>query len=52
LRWAIANRSEDGKLPSGKAIGEQFDRQERWGRLVKQHGDEAQANTSTQGAAA
>jgi hypothetical protein len=31
LRWAIANRSEDGKLPSGKAIGEQFDRQERSG---------------------
>jgi hypothetical protein len=37
LRWAMANRGEDGKLPSGKAIAEQFGRHERWGRLVKQH---------------
>ena len=38
LEWAMANRSEDGKLPSGKAIADQFGRHERWGRLVKQHG--------------
>lgn len=45
LRWAMANRGEDGKLPSGKAIADQFGRHERWGRLVKQHGDLAQAHT-------
>jgi Protein of unknown function (DUF2637) len=39
LQWAIANRGEDGKLPTGRAIGERFGRHERWGRLVKQHGD-------------
>ena len=36
--WAMANRSDDGVLPSGKAIAEQFGRHERWGRLVKQEG--------------
>jgi Protein of unknown function (DUF2637) len=50
LRWAIANRGADGRLPSGKAIADQFGRHERWGRLVKQHGDQAQART--QGSAA
>jgi hypothetical protein len=33
--WAVANRSADGVLPSGKAIAAQFGRRERWGRLVK-----------------
>jgi hypothetical protein len=33
--WALANRSRDGSLPSGREIAEQFDRHERWGRLVK-----------------
>jgi hypothetical protein len=37
LEWALANRGEDGKLPSGKTIAGQFGRHERWGRLVKQH---------------
>jgi hypothetical protein len=31
----LANRSGDGSLPSGKDIGLQHDRHERWGRLVK-----------------
>lgn len=30
LRWAISNRGEDGRLPSGKAIAEQFGRHDRW----------------------
>ena len=33
--WALANRGEDGALPSGKAIADRFGRHERWGRLVK-----------------
>jgi hypothetical protein len=37
LEWALANRGEDGKLPSGKTIAGQFGRHARWGRLVKQH---------------
>jgi Protein of unknown function (DUF2637) len=52
LAWAMANRGEDGKLPSGKAIAYQFGRHERWGRLVKQHGDNAEPVTSTRSAAA
>ena len=46
FRWAITNRSADGKLPSGKAIAEQFGRHERWGRLVKHHGDESMIGAS------
>jgi hypothetical protein len=37
-RWAIANRTPTGELPSGKTIAEHFGRRERWGRLVKQAG--------------
>jgi hypothetical protein len=38
-RWALANRSgADGSLPSGRDIGRQFGRHERWGRLVKRAG--------------
>jgi hypothetical protein len=37
-RWAQDNRSEDGSLPSGKDIGIQYGRHERWGRLVKRSG--------------
>jgi Protein of unknown function (DUF2637) len=51
LAWAMANRGEDGRLPSGKAIADQFGRHERWGRLVKQHGDTAKATNSTPSAA-
>jgi hypothetical protein len=36
--WAIANRSPDGSLPTGKAIGDRFGRHERWGQLVKRRG--------------
>jgi len=37
-RWAQDNRAEDGSLPSGKDIGRQYGRHERWGRLVKRSG--------------
>jgi Protein of unknown function (DUF2637) len=37
-QWAEANRCGDGSLPSGKAIACQFNRHERWGRLVKRSG--------------
>ena len=36
--WALANRGEDGALPSGRAIASAHGRQERWGRLVKNAG--------------
>jgi hypothetical protein len=36
--WALTHRGDDGSLPSGKAIADQFGRHERWGRLVKQYG--------------
>ena len=52
LAWAVANRGEDGRLPSGKAIAAQFGRHERWGRLVKQHGDNAEAVNSRRSGAA
>jgi hypothetical protein len=48
----MPNRGEDGKLPSGKAIADQFGQHERWGRLVKQHGVESQAAVNTEGLAA
>jgi hypothetical protein len=37
-QWALANRSADGSLPSGKVIAERYGRHERWGRLVKTAG--------------
>ena len=37
-QWALANRGEDGTLPSGGAIARAYGRQERWGRLVKNAG--------------
>jgi hypothetical protein len=37
-QWALANRSGDGSLPSGKDIGRQHGRHGRWGRLVKRAG--------------
>ncbi len=30
-KWALANRREDGSLPSGQEIAAQFGRKERWG---------------------
>jgi hypothetical protein len=37
-QWALANRAEDGSLPSGSAIARAHGRKERWGRLVKNAG--------------
>lgn len=37
--WALANRSEDGRLPAGAVIARRFNRSPRWGRLVKNAGD-------------
>jgi hypothetical protein len=37
-QWAVANRSDDGSLPSGKTIAGRYQRHERWGRLVKAAG--------------
>jgi hypothetical protein len=37
-QWALANRSGDGSLPSGRDIGRQHGHHERWGRLVKRSG--------------
>jgi hypothetical protein len=33
-QWALANRRPDGSLPAGAQIARQFDRSDRWGRLV------------------
>src|ERR1700693_5505094 len=32
-QWALANQSGDGSLPSGRDIGREHGRHERWGRL-------------------
>ena len=37
-QWALANRADDGSLPSGKQIADRYGRHERWGRLVKHAG--------------
>ncbi|MEU7894269.1 DUF2637 domain-containing protein [Nonomuraea sp. NPDC049152] len=37
-RWALANRSQDGSLPSGAVIATQFSRSARWGRWIKRAG--------------
>ncbi|NYE50072.1 hypothetical protein HDA32_005192 [Spinactinospora alkalitolerans] len=39
-RWALDNRRKDGSLPSGKEIAAHFDRKDRWGRLIKQRGQQ------------
>jgi hypothetical protein len=36
--WALAHRANNGSLPSGRQIADQYGRQERWGRLVKRAG--------------
>jgi hypothetical protein len=41
-QWALANRSGDGSLPSGREIARQYGRHERWGRLVKSSGTAGQ----------
>jgi hypothetical protein len=37
-QWALANRADDGSLPSGREIAVQYGRHKRWGRLVKRSG--------------
>ncbi|MFC6084054.1 DUF2637 domain-containing protein [Sphaerisporangium aureirubrum] len=37
-RWAQANRTPDGALPSGTVIAHQFARSARWGRWIKRSG--------------
>ena len=37
-QWALANRADDGSLPSVRVIDVQCGRHERWGRLVKHSG--------------
>jgi hypothetical protein len=46
-QWALANRAGDGSLPSGRDIGRQHDRHERWGRLVKRSGLAGQLDPQT-----
>ncbi|WP_398694271.1 DUF2637 domain-containing protein [Streptomonospora wellingtoniae] len=38
--WALANRREDGSLPTGREIAAHFDHKDRWGRLIKQWGQQ------------
>jgi hypothetical protein len=45
--WAIANKTNDGSLPSGKAIAARYGRHERWGRMVKQTGSSGQLDTTS-----
>jgi hypothetical protein len=37
-KWALANWNEDGSLPSGKDIGREHGRHERWDRVMKKSG--------------
>ena len=39
-QWALENRQPDGSLPTGGQIARRFGRKERWGRLVKQWGQQ------------
>ncbi|WP_026124643.1 DUF2637 domain-containing protein [Nocardiopsis baichengensis] len=39
-QWAQENRREDGSFPTGREIAFHFNRKERWGRLIKQWGQE------------
>ena len=43
-QWAQANRFGDGSLPSGREIGREHGRYERWGRLVKRSGSAGELN--------
>ncbi len=42
-QWALANRTDDGSLPSGRMIAQHYGRHERWGRLVKSAGQAARS---------
>ncbi|GAB3450232.1 hypothetical protein GCM10027570_25240 [Streptomonospora sediminis] len=39
-RWALANLRKDGSLPTGREIATRFDHKDRWGRLIKQWGQQ------------
>ncbi|GAA4931086.1 hypothetical protein GCM10023224_08700 [Streptomonospora halophila] len=39
-RWALENRRKDGSLPTGREIAAHFDHKDRWGRLIKQWGQQ------------
>jgi hypothetical protein len=39
-RWALDNRDDEGELPSGREIAAHFGRKDRWGRLIKQWGQQ------------
>ena len=45
-RWALVNRREDGSLPSGREIAARFNHKERWGRLIKQWGQQGRFDKS------
>jgi hypothetical protein len=47
-QWALANRAEDGSLPSGREIARQYGRHERWGRLVKRSGTAGELTTGSE----
>jgi hypothetical protein len=47
-QWALANRTDEGSLPSGREIALQYGRHERWGRLVKRSGAAGEFVTSGQ----
>lgn len=38
--WALAHRREEGRLPTGEEVAVQFGRKPRWGRMVKQRGEQ------------
>ncbi|MBB4934741.1 hypothetical protein F4561_005635 [Lipingzhangella halophila] len=44
--WALAHRREDGSLPTGEELAAQFGRKPRWGRLVKQRGEQGLLTTT------
>ncbi|MBB4930580.1 hypothetical protein F4561_001400 [Lipingzhangella halophila] len=39
-RWALEHQRDDGSLPTGGEIAAAFGRKQRWGRLVKQRGQQ------------
>ncbi|WP_435112207.1 DUF2637 domain-containing protein [Nocardiopsis synnemataformans] len=39
-KWALENRQQDGSLPTGEQIAARFRRKARWGRLIKQWGQQ------------
>ena len=48
-RWAVERQQETGELPSGREIAGHFGHKERWGRLVKQHGQRQDAHVDLSG---